>query len=131
MDPIIETLLQTGAIGIIAYCLIQYQREQAQAHREALKSLLLQTAQAQDNQAREHREEMRALIESNNAAFNNVAAMLQEFIKELDALEDTIIALSQGVTQGQHLAPRHDLLGKSGSDPPLPGASHSPTPKEG
>ena len=59
MDPILETLLQTGAIGIIAYLLIQYQREQAQEHRDELKALLVQTAVGQETQAREHREQLR------------------------------------------------------------------------
>ncbi len=96
MDPIIETLLQTGATGIIAYLLIQYQREQA----------------------REHREEMRALIESNNAALQHVAAMLEKTANELDSLETQVDDLAQRAVYGCNPAQFRSILCNPVPNPP-------------
>jgi len=112
MDPVLETLLQTGAIGLIAYLLIQYQREQARGHRESLAALLTQTTANLEAQARGHREEMRQLIENNAHAFATVADALQTFAAELDTLEDRIAELTHRAANGHNLAELKTLLCK-------------------
>ena len=82
MDPILETLLQTGGLAIIAYLLIQYQREQATAHREELKALLVQTTVGQQEQGRQQRIELTNIIQNNTAALHHIAEQPQRLGKQ-------------------------------------------------
>jgi len=59
---LINGLLQTGAIGILAYFLIQQMREQAKEHREELKALILQVSSGQEKIACENEKALRGLI---------------------------------------------------------------------
>ena len=103
MDPILETLLQTGGLAIIAYMLIQYQREQAVAHREELKALLVQTTVGQQEQGRQQRIELTNIIQNNTAALNRIA-------EKFNTLENSILELSQLATDGHNLAQLKEML---------------------
>jgi uncharacterized protein HemX len=128
MDPILEALLQTGAMGLIAYLLIQYQREQAQEHRDELKALLVQTTLDQETQSREHREQLQALVENNTMALNNIAVVLEKVADKLDALEDKVNDLSHRVTREQNYAHLRDIL--CSTAPHLSQAADAPLCKE-
>jgi thiamine kinase-like enzyme len=103
MDPILETLLQTGGLAIIAYMLIQYQREQSVAHREELKALLVQTSVGQQEQSRRQRTELTNIIQNNTAALNRIA-------EKFNTLENSILELSQLATDGHNLAQLKEML---------------------
>ena len=103
MDPILETLLQTGGLAIIAYLLIQYQREQATAHREELKALLVQTTVGQQEQGRQQRIELTNIIQNNTAALHHIA-------EQLNALENSILGLSQRAANGHDFAKLRQML---------------------
>lgn len=120
MDPIIETLLQTGGLAIIAYLLIQYQREQATAHREELKALLVQTAVGHQEQSRQQRLELTNIIENNTAALHRIA-------EQFNALENSILELSQRAANGHDFAKLREMLCTTGPQAPRAPLSVSPS----
>jgi hypothetical protein len=103
MDPILETLLQTGGLAIITYLLIQYQREQSVAHREELKTLLVQTSVGHQEQSRQQRLELTNIIQNNTAALNHIA-------EQFNALENSILGLSQRAANGHDFAKLRKML---------------------
>ena len=119
MDPILETLLQTGGLAIIAYLLIQYQREQATAHREELKALLVQTTVGQQEQGRQQRIELTNIIQNNTAALHHIA-------EQLNALENSILGLSQRAANGHNFAKLRQMLCTGSQAPTKASLSLSP-----
>lgn len=110
MDPIIEALLQTGGLAIIAYFLIQYQREQAKyqreqgkAHSEELKALFLQTSIGMQEQSRQQRAELITLTQNNADALRGITA-------ELSALENSILELAYNTHSERNLAKLKEML---------------------
>ena len=108
MDPLIETLLQTGAMGVIAYLLIQYQREQTVAHREELKALLVQITVGLQEQSRQQRTELSEIIQNNTDALSRIA-------EKFNTLENSIITLTQRAANGHNLAQLKEMLSQSPS----------------
>ncbi len=123
MDPILETLLQTGGLAIIAYLLIQYQREQSVAHREELKALLVQTTVGQQEQSRQQRLELTNIIQNNTAALHHIA-------EQLNALENSILGLSQRAANGHDFAKLRQMLCTGPQAPATATLSLSPSQKQ-
>lgn len=73
---LINGLLQTGAIGVLAYLLIQQIREQAQEHREELKALILQVSAGQERVSKDNEKAMsRVLGETTEVIRRNTEAL--------------------------------------------------------